>query len=111
MVDLLAEVLAEQDIAFDDAVPAVVVDRGELTLHVAREHLLAVCRALRDEQDLRFELGLGVSGVHYPHETGPRAARGVPPDLGHPLAAAAAGGRGARVRPAHPVVHAGVPRS
>jgi NADH-quinone oxidoreductase subunit C len=70
VVDLLAEVLAEQDVAFDDAVPAVVVDRGELTLHVAREHLLAVCRALRDEQDLRFELGLGVSGVHFPHETG-----------------------------------------
>lgn len=70
VVDILAEVLAEQDIAFDAAVPAVVVDRGELTLHVAREHLLAVCRALRDEQDLRFELGLGVSGVHFPHETG-----------------------------------------
>jgi len=27
-------------------------------------------RALRDEQDLRFELSLGVSGVHYPQETG-----------------------------------------
>lgn len=70
VVDILAEVLAEQGIAFADAVPAVVVDRGELTLHVAREHLLTVCRALRDEQDLRFELGLGVSGVHFPHETG-----------------------------------------
>ncbi len=70
VVDLLAEVLAEQGVAFDVAVPAVVVDRGELTLHVAREHLLAVCRALRDEQDLRFELGLGVSGVHFPHEVG-----------------------------------------
>ena len=47
-----------------------VVDRGEMTLFVAREHLLAVARALRDDPDLRFELCLGVSGVHYPHETG-----------------------------------------
>ncbi len=70
VVDLLAEVLAEAGVAYDDAVEAVVVDREELTLHVRREHLLAVCRALRDEQDLRFELGLGVSGVHYPRETG-----------------------------------------
>lgn len=70
VVDLLAEVLAEAGVAYDDAVEAVVVDREELTLHVRREHLLAVCRALRDDQDLRFELGLGVSGVHYPRETG-----------------------------------------
>jgi NADH-quinone oxidoreductase subunit C len=42
----------------------------ELTLHVAREHLVAVCQALRDDQDLRFELSLGVSGVHYPHDAG-----------------------------------------
>ena len=39
VVDLLAEVLAEQGIAFDQAVGAVVVDRGELTLHVARENM------------------------------------------------------------------------
>jgi NADH-quinone oxidoreductase subunit C len=69
-VDLLAEVLGEAGVDYDDAIERVVVDRGELTLHVAREHLVAVCQALRDEQDLRFELGLGVSGVHFPHETG-----------------------------------------
>ncbi|WP_166845511.1 NADH-quinone oxidoreductase subunit C [Isoptericola sp. BMS4] len=80
-VDVLAEVLGEAGVAFDDAVERVVVTdpRGEdgdpspdaeLTLHVARAHLLAVCRALRDDQDLRFELCLGVSGVHYPHDAG-----------------------------------------
>ncbi len=69
-VDILAEVLDEAGTSFDDAVEKVVVDRGELTLFVRAPHLLAVCRALRDDQDLRFELGLGVSGVHYPHETG-----------------------------------------
>lgn len=70
VVDILAEVLDESGTGFADAVPAVVVDRGELTLNVAREHLVEVAQALRDDQDLRFELSMGVNGVHYPHETG-----------------------------------------
>ena len=70
IVDILAEVLEESGTAFDTAIESVVVDRGELTLNVAREHILTVCRALRDDQDLRFELSLGVSGAHYPHDTG-----------------------------------------
>jgi NADH-quinone oxidoreductase subunit C len=70
VVDHLAEVLAEEATDWEDAVEHVAVDRGELTLFVRREHLLQVLRILRDEQDLRFELSLGVSGVHYPEETG-----------------------------------------
>ena len=31
---------------------------------------MTVFQALRDDQDLRFELSLGVSGVHYPEATG-----------------------------------------
>ena len=69
-VDVLAEVLEEGGTAFSDAVESVVVDRGELTIFVTPVHLVKVCSALRDDQDLRFELSLGVSGVHYPHETG-----------------------------------------
>ncbi|WP_062431010.1 NADH-quinone oxidoreductase subunit C [Herbidospora daliensis] len=53
-----------------EGVERVVVDRGELTLHVAREHLVEVMKKLRDDPALRFELSLGVSGVHYPHEAG-----------------------------------------
>ncbi|MFW6773750.1 NADH-quinone oxidoreductase subunit C [Nocardioides sp. CPCC 205120] len=52
------------------AVASVVVHRGELTLHVRREHLPAVVRALRDDPDLRFELCSGVSGVHHPEDVG-----------------------------------------
>ena len=44
--------------------------RNELTLHVRRELLPQVAGRLRDDAALRFELCLGVSGVHYPHETG-----------------------------------------
>lgn len=56
--------------AYADAVATVVVDRGELTLNVRREHLTAVLRALRDEPALRFEICSSVSGVHYPADTG-----------------------------------------
>ncbi|GAA1272258.1 NADH-quinone oxidoreductase subunit C [Sphaerisporangium rubeum] len=56
--------------AFSGMVERVVVDRGELTLHVARERLTEVMSHLRDDPALRFELSLGVSGVHYPEETG-----------------------------------------
>ena len=53
----------------DDAIEKVVVDRDELTLHVRRDLLPQVAQHLRDEPELRFELCLGVNGVHYPHET------------------------------------------
>jgi NADH-quinone oxidoreductase subunit C len=53
-----------------DAVEKVVVDRGELTVFVPRERLLDTVRTLRDDPDLRFEMCLGVSGVHYPDEEG-----------------------------------------
>ncbi|AXI79017.1 NADH-quinone oxidoreductase subunit C [Peterkaempfera bronchialis] len=53
-----------------EAVEKTVVDRGELTFHIRREHLLQVARTLRDDPALRFELCLGVSGVHYPGDQG-----------------------------------------
>ncbi len=56
--------------AFGDAIERVVVDRDEVTFHVARERLVDVMRHLRDDAALRFELSLGVSGAHYPDETG-----------------------------------------
>jgi NADH-quinone oxidoreductase subunit C len=49
----------------DAAVLKVVVDRGELTLHIAREHLAGVAAALRNDPSLRFELCSSVSGVDY----------------------------------------------
>ncbi len=61
---------AEHGISFTDAVESVVVFRDELTFHVRREHLLEFVRRLRDEPALRFELCLGVTGIHYPHEDG-----------------------------------------
>jgi NADH-quinone oxidoreductase subunit C len=67
VVDVLEELLGADA---DAAIEQVTVHNGELTLYIAREHLLAVARHLRDDQDLRFEMCLGVSGVHYPADTG-----------------------------------------
>ncbi len=53
-----------------DPLMRVVVHRGEVTFHVHRTHLLTVMQTLRDDPDLRFEFCSGVSGVHFPHETG-----------------------------------------
>jgi NADH-quinone oxidoreductase subunit C len=64
--DEAVDVLQEEYAGFDDAVTRVVVDRGELTLHVTPDKLADVARALRDEPSLRFELCLGVNGVDYP---------------------------------------------
>lgn len=68
VVDALTEILGDDVIA--ESLERVVVFRGELTLEVHRDRLLAVARALRDDPALRFELCLGVSGVHYPGDTG-----------------------------------------
>ena len=71
VVDNLAVVYPD----FDAAVEKVVVDRGELTLYVKREHLLGIAGALRNDQSLRFELLSSVSGVDYLEETTPDSAR------------------------------------
>jgi NADH-quinone oxidoreductase subunit C len=62
--------LADQGLPFASATEKVVVDRGEITFFVGREHLVAFARVLRDEPGLRFEMCSGVSGVHYPSDTG-----------------------------------------
>lgn len=70
IADELALGLAQRDTAFAEAVEYVVVFRDELTIHVRREHLPVVAAVLRNEPALRFELCLGVNGVHYPDDEG-----------------------------------------
>ncbi|WP_017538094.1 NADH-quinone oxidoreductase subunit C [Nocardiopsis halophila] len=70
VADALEQALADAPAGYGQAVERVVVDRGEITFHVRREHLPEVLRRFRDAEDLRFELCLGVTGVHYPDDTG-----------------------------------------
>ena len=70
IADGLAGSLAQSDISFDEAVEQVVVSNGDLTFYVRRQHLPAVASRLRDDPTLAFQMCLGVSGVHYPADTG-----------------------------------------
>lgn len=71
VADELEGALEEQGLVPGNAIEKTVVDRGELTFHIDREHLPTVARTLRDDPALRFELCTGVSAVHFP---GTRAA-------------------------------------
>ena len=70
VTDALGSALEAAGLSFGTAVERVVVARDELTLHVRREHLLAVVQRLRDDPALAFQFCSGVSGVHYPAQTG-----------------------------------------
>ncbi len=70
LADALGAALEQSGSSFGDAVERVSTEFGELTFYVRREKLLDVAARLRDEPTLAFELCLGVSGVHYPSDTG-----------------------------------------
>jgi NADH-quinone oxidoreductase subunit C len=63
--DVVDALFAAYPPAAEGGVTKVVVDRDELTLHVAREHLIGVATALRNDPSLRFELCASVAGVDY----------------------------------------------
>jgi NADH-quinone oxidoreductase subunit C len=62
--DDFASALAERGVP-RGAVAQVTVDRDEITFYVQREHIVDMCRTLRDDPALRFELCSSVSGVDY----------------------------------------------
>jgi NADH-quinone oxidoreductase subunit C len=70
IADALGTALEADESSFTEAVERVVVDRGEATFYTRRENLVQVMEKLLHDPALRFELFSGVSGVHYPNETG-----------------------------------------
>lgn len=64
--DEAVDALEEAYPGFGEDVVRVVVDRGELTLHVRPDRVDRLCQHLRDSEDHRYELLLGVSGVDFP---------------------------------------------
>ncbi len=78
VINALGAGLESTGAAFADMVDNVVVFHAELTLRVRREHLIAVARVLRDDDALRFELCLGVNGVHYPDDVGQELHATIP---------------------------------
>jgi len=63
--DEVVDALTEAFPGAGGAIERVVMDRGELTLHIEPEQIAAVCQTLRDDPALRFELCSSVSGVDY----------------------------------------------
>ena len=70
VVDIIIELAQADGFSADEVIEKVSVDLNQLVIFVKRERLLDVARYLRDDQDLRFEMCLGVSAVHYPHDRG-----------------------------------------
>ena len=62
--------IAADGLAVADVIEKVVVEHGELSIFIPREHIRRVARYLRDDQDLRFEMCLGTNGVNYPEDQG-----------------------------------------
>ena len=62
--------LQARNLPVASAIEKVVIDRGEITFFVKRDHLVEFVKVLRDEPALRFEMCLGVNGVHYPDDRG-----------------------------------------
>ena len=63
--DEVYDSLEEAYPGFADAIERVVVDRGELTLHIKPERIAEVCQIMRDDEALRFELCSSVDAVDY----------------------------------------------
>lgn len=63
--DEVYDSLEEAYPGFADAIVKVVVDRGELTLHLKPERIAEVCQIMRDDESLRFELCSSVDAVDY----------------------------------------------
>jgi NADH-quinone oxidoreductase subunit C len=68
--DEVADAIERAVPAYGDIVERVVVDRGQITFHVRADAILDLCRVLRDDAALRFELCSSISGVHYLQDRG-----------------------------------------
>jgi len=68
--DEVADELERAYPEFNAGIERILVDRNELTLFVKRSHLIEVALMLRNSESLRFEMCMGVDGVHYPEEIG-----------------------------------------
>lgn len=70
VIDILEELITANDWEVKSVIEKVVIDHDEMTIFIERQSWPKVARWLRDDQDLRFDMCLGVNGVHYPAEQG-----------------------------------------
>lgn len=70
LADEIELALADRNLPVSSVIDKVVVDRDEITFFILAQYIVDFARALRDEPGLRFEMCLGVNGVHYPEDKG-----------------------------------------
>ena len=70
LADEIELALADRNLPVSSVIDKVVVDHDEITFFVLAEYIVDFARMLRDEPGLRFEMCLGVNGVHYPEDRG-----------------------------------------
>jgi len=70
LADEIELALADRNLPVSSVIDKVVVDRDEITFFVLAEYIVDFALMLRDEPGLRFEMCLGVNGVHYPEDKG-----------------------------------------
>ena len=70
VADEIELALADRNLPVSSVIDKVVVDRDEITFFVLAQYIVDFARMLRDEPGLRFEMCLGVNGVHYPEDKG-----------------------------------------
>ncbi len=70
LTDEIELALTDRNLPASSVIDKVVVDRDEITFFVLAEYIVDFARTLRDEPGLRFEMCLGVNGVHYPEDKG-----------------------------------------
>lgn len=70
LADEIELALADRNLPVSSVIDKVVVDRDEITFFVFAGHIVDFAQMLRDEPGLRFEMCLGVNGVHYPEDKG-----------------------------------------
>lgn len=68
VADEIEAAMDARNLPVRSTIDKVVVDRDEITFFVRREQLREFARLLRDEPGLRFEMCMGVNGVHYPKD-------------------------------------------
>ena len=70
LADEIELALTDRNLPVSSVIDKVVVDRDEITFFVLAEYIVDFAWMLRDEPGLRFEMCLGVNGVHYPEDKG-----------------------------------------
>ena len=70
LADEIELALADRNLPVSSVIDKIVVDRDEITFFVLAQYIVDFARMLRDEPGLRFEMCLGVNGVHYPEDKG-----------------------------------------